>query len=270
MRFTTQDLSFHQRFGHLLEQVESETFWPRFAAFLRESVRFDSWVVLIFRKAHSPLLVHEGDLDNVVDELFGSYLRRYFTDDPFYRFALGGFSPGIYRLDEITSPQFRSSAYFRDYFRYNVVEDELQFLMPFGKREERRGVLSLSLGSEQRFSEQDYGLLSLMSHWVLPLIGMAARSALADTQVPADRPDISSTADLEQRLRAHDGPHLTEREIQVALLLLSGQSNKGIAIHLGISPETAKVHRRNLYEKLGISSQAEIFTRFLGTGRLQA
>lgn len=270
MQLTAQDLSFHQRFGHLLEQVESEIFWPRFAAFLRESVRFESWVVLIFRQAHSPLLVHEGDLDHVVDELFGCYLRRYFADDPFYRFALGTFSPGIYRLDEIAAPQFRSSAYFHDYFRHNVVEDELQFLMPFGRGDKRRGILSLSLGSERRFSEQDYGLLSLMSHWVLPLIGLATRSTLADTEVPADRPGATDCADLEQRLRAHDRPRLTEREIQVALLLLSGQSNKGIALHLGISPETAKVHRRNLYEKLGVSSQAEILTRYLAGHRLQA
>ncbi|WP_448955758.1 helix-turn-helix transcriptional regulator [Labrys neptuniae] len=264
MPFTTEDLSFHRRFGHLLEQVESEGFWPRFAAFLRENVAFDSWVVLIFRKAHSPLLVHEGDLDNVEDELFGCYLRRHFADDPFYHFALDGFSPGVYRLDEIISPQFRSSAYFRDYFRHNVIGDELQFLTPFVEGEERRGVLSLSLGSQQRFSEQDYGLLSLMSAWVLPLIGLAARNTLADTRVPADWLSHASAADLEEQLRAPGEPHLTEREIQVVLLLLSGQNNKGIAAHLGISPETAKVHRRNLYEKLAVSSQAELFARYLG------
>ena len=32
---------------------------------------------------------------------------------------------------------------------------------------------------------------------------------------------------------------------------------------LAISAETVKVHRRNLYAKLGIASQAELFSQFL-------
>lgn len=262
MQFTERDLSFHQRLGHLLERVESDGFWPLFAAFLRERVSFDSWVVLIFRQAHSPVLVHEGDTDNIEDELFGGYLRTHFADDPFYRFAMTSFSPGLYRLDEVATAQFASSAYFRDYFRHNVVQDELQFLTPFGEGDDRRGILSLSLGSRRRFSDKEHGLLSLMRPWVLPLIGLATRKTLEDVTVPADRPSHPSADSLEARLRQGGEPHLTEREVQTALLLLSGQSTKGIAAHLGISPETAKVHRRNLYEKLGVSSQAEIFARY--------
>ncbi|WP_448951644.1 helix-turn-helix transcriptional regulator [Labrys neptuniae] len=263
MSFTLQDLSFHHRLGHLLERLDSDNFWPHFAAFLRESLRFDSWVVLIYRKAHGPLLIHEGDTDNIEDEAFGSYLRSHFAGDPFYRFAMAGFSPGLHRLDEVAVPQFRASAYYLDYFRHNVVGDEVQFLAPFGEGEERRGVLSLSLGTRQRFSDEDYGLLSVISPWVLPMLGLATRRTLGDTRVPTDRPSQVSLASVEERLRHTEGPHLTEREVQTALLLLSGQGAKGIAAHLGISPETAKVHRRNLYEKLNVSSQAEMFARYL-------
>lgn len=259
MHFTEEDLAFHQRLGHLLELTESEGFWPAFAAFLRESVGFESWVVLIFRKTHSPLLVQEGDTDDIEDELFGNYLRTFFTDDPFYRFAMGPFSSGVYRLDEVAYPQFRLSTYFHDYFRHNVVGDEIQLLTSFKEGNESRGVLSLSLGSRQRFSARDYGLLAIISPWVLPLLRLATRYTLGDIRMPADQ---STRSNIEKKLRELVEPRLTEREIQTAQLLLSGQSTKGIAAHMGISPETAKVHRRNLYEKLGITSQAEIFARF--------
>ena len=68
---------------------------------------------------------------------------------------------------------------------------------------------------------------------------------------------------LQAKLQKRATSALTERETQVAVLLLAGHSTKSIAARLSISPETVKVHRRNLYEKLAVSSQAEIFALFM-------
>ena len=56
---------------------------------------------------------------------------------------------------------------------------------------------------------------------------------------------------------------LTERERQVAVALLRGHSAKSVARLLAIAPGTVTVHRKNLYNKLGIRSQAELFSRFI-------
>jgi DNA-binding CsgD family transcriptional regulator len=48
----------------------------------------------------------------------------------------------------------------------------------------------------------------------------------------------------------------------VALLMLRGHSSKSAARRLAISPDTERVHRRNIYDKLGISSQAELCSLF--------
>jgi ATP/maltotriose-dependent transcriptional regulator MalT len=58
------------------------------------------------------------------------------------------------------------------------------------------------------------------------------------------------------------GTHITTREKDVLKLLLSGFSNKEIAGKLSLSAETIKVHRRNIYAKLNIKSQPELFARF--------
>jgi DNA-binding CsgD family transcriptional regulator len=58
------------------------------------------------------------------------------------------------------------------------------------------------------------------------------------------------------------GTQITAREKDVLKLLLSGFSNKEIAGKLNLSAETIKVHRRNLYNKLNIKSQSELFARF--------
>jgi len=51
---------------------------------------------------------------------------------------------------------------------------------------------------------------------------------------------------------------LTERELAVAKLLLSGSIYKEIAFELGISLSTVRTHTMSLYRKLGIHSREEL------------
>lgn len=50
---------------------------------------------------------------------------------------------------------------------------------------------------------------------------------------------------------------LSGRERSVLELLISGQSNKGIARELGISPRTVEIHRANMMAKLNAQSSSD-------------
>lgn len=65
----------------------------------------------------------------------------------------------------------------------------------------------------------------------------------------------------------HEGPGirdlLTEREATIAALLAEGRSNRDIAEHLFLSPETVKGYVARILRKLGASNRAEAVARYL-------
>jgi DNA-binding CsgD family transcriptional regulator len=121
--------------------------------------------------------------------------------------------------------------------------------------------LCLSLGSRRRFSPGQVALLDLIRPWVAGLMRqrLAFEPAAAD-HAPPRRPGAH---DGFEQAMAQLGTPLTARELDVIRLILSGRSNKEVANKLSISAETVKVHRRNIYGKLAINSQSELFSLFL-------
>ncbi len=52
---------------------------------------------------------------------------------------------------------------------------------------------------------------------------------------------------------------LTDREMEIVLLAVSGAANTGIAETLGITKRTVETHQNNIYNKLGIGSKIGLF-----------
>ncbi|PLW83650.1 helix-turn-helix transcriptional regulator [Kineobactrum sediminis] len=57
---------------------------------------------------------------------------------------------------------------------------------------------------------------------------------------------------------------LTDRELDVAELILAGASNKAIALELGLSVATVKTHLQHVFRKVGVASRTALSARLLG------
>lgn len=55
---------------------------------------------------------------------------------------------------------------------------------------------------------------------------------------------------------------ITKRELEIILMICKGKKTNEISEELFISPETAKVHLRNIYRKLGVNSTQQLMILF--------
>jgi DNA-binding NarL/FixJ family response regulator len=87
-----------------------------------------------------------------------------------------------------------------------------------------------------------------------------AEEALATTQALEMRPWSDRANAVVAALSArHVADHpLSRREMEVALLVAEGLSNRAIAEHLHLSERTAESHVKNICDKLGFNSRAQV------------
>ncbi len=107
-----------------------------------------------------------------------------------------------------------------------------------------------------------YGAMREARPYRAALDAGAAEAALtreaADGRLDPDAVDaVLSAAGHRLRQRARELPAgLTERELEVLLVLVRGESNQGIAEGLGISVKTVGHHVQHVYQKAGVRSRA--------------
>jgi DNA-binding CsgD family transcriptional regulator len=80
-------------------------------------------------------------------------------------------------------------------------------------------------------------------------------------RVPLPRPGF----DLREQIRAMLPGEITARETDIIELMLKGHAAKSMAAVLNIEEGTVTNHKRNIYAKIGVHSQAQLFDRFLRT-----
>jgi DNA-binding CsgD family transcriptional regulator len=194
----------------------------------------------------------------VTDYQAGPYLL-----DPFYLAAVRPFEPGLYRLRDMAPDRFYQGEYYRNYYARTGLAEEIAYFVDLPAHSAL--VLSL-MRTERTFSQKE--VLALQS--VFPFVASVVRRHWAnlcqqfgiEAEVQgAQRPRRNLSDDL----GSFGVGVLTAREREIAAFTLKGHSAESTGQILGISPGTVRIHRRNIYGKLQINSQGELFSRFLRT-----
>jgi two-component system, NarL family, nitrate/nitrite response regulator NarL len=122
-----------------------------------------------------------------------------------------------------------------------------------GSDDKGAGVRALRLGA--------FGVVAKQS--VTALLFQSIRT-VANGDYWLEGRDVAEVVQAMQKLERRPGPAkpgpygLTPREMQIALCVTEGDTNKDIAKRCGISEDTVKHHLSNIFDKLGVYSRLEL------------
>ncbi len=185
--------------------------------------------------------------------------------DPFYKASYDEITPGVYGIRDLAPDHFFLSEYYLSYYRNMGLADEMGFFSV--TRDGARIVVSLMRDSKgARYDQSEKNALQQVFPIVEAFVANLWEfgfSASHSSKNPAA--DDALNKRLESSFQNFGADELTRREQQISQLLLRGHSSASIANELTISLGTVKIHRKNIYAKLGISSHSDLFTRFLSS-----
>ena len=251
---------------HLSQSIDSiglDKFPQSLVDALRTLVKFDNLVIFAYSQSEKPLCLFHTFTPEKRVVFVDDYLKGPYLLDPFFKVCSRNVDMGLYRLGDIAPDRFYQSEYYRSYYVQTKLADEICYT--FYLEEDVAVVISLMRSSESsRFSAREFRLLGSVS----PIVVSLAKRHWID--VPGRFNDASTANNhhqdyslTEETVSTMFSNRLTPRETQVVAQVLEGHSSDSIAKDLGISVGTVRIHRRNLYAKLQISSQQELFSIFL-------
>lgn len=235
--------------------------------FLRRCIACNNLVVIAYHRAAAPEALYQQADDPVVFHgLHRTYLAGAYLLDPYYELHLSRIPPGAYRLLDIAPDQFQRSRYYLDYYRQTTLVDELSFV----SYPDADTTLTLCLGRDS-FMPRPFGAQArAVATRIAPVVAALADRHWRQLRAPpgAVPAAASGAADapperLRRVLLENHGIRLSQRQAQVALLILQGHSSVSIGLRLGVSAQTVKVFRRQIHARCTISSQAELFALLL-------
>lgn len=258
MTTTTQALT------DTIEALHGPAFPATLVRLIQQRVAFDCALLLGVGKR--PVYLYDN-LSHQRDLLFDRYLAGHFGQDPFMQALAHGLGAGVWTLAEVSrgplDPDYRQRFYEATGWQEEVglvmpITPHFTLMLFLGRIARRR---ALSPGERARL-EEIFPLLHALcrQHWRHEPTLLAQSAARGD----GARPDGASLRQaIDEGMESLGAELLTRRERQVAALLLQGQDVETIAATLGIGSGTVKNHRKHLYGKLRIGSQAELFGYFL-------
>lgn len=230
---------------------------------LGDAVSFDMSCLYLFRFDRPAELLHDGYNGQVAVRTLDAYCRGGYLLDPFYVASMNQHPGGLWRMSELAPDSFFSSGFAISPDLHPCVSsthgtqiDEIGYIVHL----QARTALVFSLMKAQEHGPFDSAEIAHLQ-MLTPLISAALE--LHGRQLPREAAPAAADMQLESAFVGALG-QLTDAQRYIAKLLLQGHSSASIASELSISEGTVKVHKHNLYQRLEISSHAELFRLFIG------
>ncbi|MGO1118886.1 helix-turn-helix transcriptional regulator [Rhodovibrionaceae bacterium A322] len=256
--------------GTIIAGMGKDIFARNLSTALQEIAVFDYTVVFGYLGSARPIDLYDNFPKTKRKIMVEDYQVGPYLLDPFYLASVTAVEPGLYRLRDLAPDRFYQGEYFRNYYVQTGLAEEICYIINLP---EAATVCVSLMRSEKAFSAREFRELG--KAW--PLVSEACRNHWHELakqfgqKSDRDGPARGRIPNVDEAFEKFDEGLLTPREKEVVEYTLKGHSADAVGRILGISSGTVRIHRRNIYSKLRIRSQGELFSRFidalLGPGR---
>jgi len=233
-------------------------------------VPYDMAMIVVYSRGKKPVLIHDTFRDATAKRGLTNYVNDTYVLNPTYTAYRRGLEPGVYRITDLAPDAYFGSEHFKNLRIKRSRNEEIGYVTDGWPRDMEEIIIAVELPDDElgevsllraasRGGFSEAGIAKLRS--VEPVLGATFRQHWGSRRQSAHREEDSNS--IEELFERVGGNLLSPREREVAELILKGHSSHSIGEHLGISITTVKTHRQNLYGKLGIATQFELFSVFL-------
>lgn len=234
-----------ERLPDVIDSVATNQFYPNLLSWLSSLIAFDNAIVYSFEKGAPPRFLFKVERRNS-DSINRIYQRGAYLMDPFYQEIQKGGASKVLTLKELAPKGFYHTDYYLNFYRKTGWCDEAGLLLDISTNRQ----LGIFFGNEDRpFFSEKYTQAPLKDAFDI----IRSMVKLHKDVSPSSVSNHHQNTDMQTRFG------LTPRECEVVELILAGKGSPQIAQALFISLGTVKNHRKNIYQKLSINSQVELF-----------
>lgn len=261
--------AWNRELASIFEQADDSGALDRLDAALQQVAPFDISVAFAYPENREPLLLYNGLKNAGSSSALAAYMRGTYLLDPFYLACSNQILPGLYRMAALAPDNFFSSDYYHSAAVHPCISmdsgtlaEEIGFFVSL-----EPGVMAtyslMRSNGKLPFSDAEFAQLLAIAPMVRLLLPRLWRFTSSSAVAAASpKPSIHGEI-IDRAFDQFAADLLTQRQRLIVQLILRGHSNLSIGRRLGITEGTVKIHRKAIYDRLEISSQAELFGKFI-------
>lgn len=244
--------------AELISAIGTPRFNDSLLALASFGLKADASAMIVLSRIGPPRVLIDHLVPGERANFYGDYLAGVYRLSPFYRSAVEAHVPSVARIVSIAPDNFRASEYYRRYFGLIGVSDMIGILLRLNDIE------TIFISFSRNRGHDVFTVVDVKS--LRERLPVFAAAVTRHTEIASPRGTSRPRTVAADPRRGR----LTSREAQVVDLILEGHSTRSISGKLEISVETVRVHRKHIYEKLGVGSQGALFNWFLASIGRQA